>query len=120
MLEDGIISTIPFNKGALVLCLRVTRKRRGESKGAQGKRSGDDLGGEAHIGRERRSKNGLERDVGSFGRQWSRCYIEKAAGQECISTGGGGEQVRKEPCVYLIRVVIGHSEGEGTQGRSSR
>ena len=41
------------------------------------------------------------------------CYIEKAAGQECISTGG--EPQRKEPCVCLLRVVIRHSEKEGTR-----
>lgn len=119
MLEDSIVSAITFNKRAFVL--GVIRKRRSESKGAQGKPSGDDLGGEAHIGRERRSTNSLERDVGSFERQWLRSYIEKAAGQECIWIGGGGgEQVRKEPCVNLIRVVIGYSKGEGTRGRSSR
>lgn len=116
MLEDGIISTVTFDKRAFVLGLRVTRKRRSESEGAEGKPSGDEVGSEAHIGRERRSENSLKRDVGSFERQWLRSYIEKAAGQECILTGGGGgdEQVKKEPCVYLMRVMIGQSEGEGT------
>ncbi len=51
-------------------------------------------------------------------------YIEKVAGEECISTsGGGGEPLRKEPCVCLVHLVhvdVRHSEEEGTRRRSSR
>ena len=66
MLEDGIIGTIALDEGTLVLGLRISRKRRGESKGAQGERSRDELGREAHIEGNRRGKNGLKEKVVLF------------------------------------------------------
>lgn len=63
----------------------------------------------------------MKEDVGSLERRCLGAYIEKAAGQECISTtGGGGEPLRKEACVCLVGVVISHSEEEGRGCRSSR
>ena len=38
---------------------------------------------------------GLKNEVGPFERQCLSCYIEKAAVQECISTGGGVEQLEE-------------------------
>ena len=52
MLKHGVISTITFDEGTFVVDFRVTAgKRRGKGKGAQGKPGGEDLGGEAHIGK---------------------------------------------------------------------
>ena len=49
MLEHSVISAITLDEGTFVLCFRVTGKRRGEGKGAEGEYSRDDLGREAHL-----------------------------------------------------------------------
>ena len=40
------------------------------------------------LNSKRESKNSVKNDVGSLGRHCLGCYIEKAAEQECMSSGG--------------------------------
>ena len=122
MLEDGIIGAIALDEGALVLGLRISGKRRGEREGGQGEGRRDELGREAHIEGNRRSKNGLKKDT---------CLFEKTKAEDLLYREGcwtgmhldrrrrrtseeGGMCFRE----YMIRVINRQSEGEGTLGRA--
>ena len=125
MLEDGIIGAIALDEGALVLGLRISRKRRGESKGAQGEGRRDELGREAHIEGNRRSKNGSKKDACLFERTkaevaevlyregcWRGMHLDRRRRR---TSEEGGMWFRE----YMIRVINRQSEGEGTLGRAA-
>ena len=125
MLEDGIIGAIALDEGALVLGLRISRKRRGEGKGAQGEGSRDEPGREAHIEGNRRGENSLRKNVVASEKTkaevllyregcWTGMHLDRRRRR---TSEAGGMWFRE----YMIRVINrqSDSEEEGSLGRAT-